>query len=264
MTEVGLVGNLADLLEGHGVLGRSSQGRVEFDEVTRWNVLPLVFGLLPRQTIARGSLYEPLKPHIRSHIAQVGFESENLLVDCLKAVGDQIWQVVHGRQLRKAGVASVRASGDYDLLVGHQRGRCAVCGVDISADSDVQLDHRLPWLLVGDPVDGSNWQLLCPPCNRGKSAYVSALQMREAYNWIPRQHLTLVAESEGALDDSIPLTLRYAVLAILGSCSTCGRTPSEAALHVRLASLSALPVMDHAVIVCEHCTSSAEGSPEDG
>lgn len=50
--------------------------------------------------------------------------------------------------------------------------RCNICGKPISL-SNSELDHIIPWSLVGDELGESNLQMLCMDCNRRKSKNVT-------------------------------------------------------------------------------------------
>ena len=55
----------------------------------------------------------------------------------------------------------------YQLLQ-KQKCSCNLCGTDIDLDNS-ELDHTIPWVLVGDELGSDNLQLLCRECNRRKS-----------------------------------------------------------------------------------------------
>lgn len=55
------------------------------------------------------------------------------------------------------------------LLVS-QDSRCRICSSEINLKT-AELDHIVPWSLVGDELD-NNLQMLCIKCNRRKSATV--------------------------------------------------------------------------------------------
>lgn len=59
----------------------------------------------------------------------------------------------------------------YQLLQ-KQKCRCNLCGTDIDLDNS-ELDHTIPWVLVGDELGSDNLQLLCKDCNRRKSSSAS-------------------------------------------------------------------------------------------
>ena len=65
--------------------------------------------------------------------------------------------------LRKNYEDSVR----YGLL-NKQNGKCNICTYHIDI-STAELDHVVPWILVGDELGISNLQMLCRDCNRRKS-----------------------------------------------------------------------------------------------
>ncbi|OTA25517.1 hypothetical protein B9G54_07440 [Alloscardovia macacae] len=57
---------------------------------------------------------------------------------------------------------------DKDRIVAEFGGRCAVCG---TASNRLQLDHRVPFAIAGDPPEwtGDTAMPLCPSDNRAKS-----------------------------------------------------------------------------------------------
>lgn len=76
----------------------------------------------------------------------------------------------------RGGSGRVRP-GRVKELMRLQRGRCAVCRVAL-AKSGVHVDHVMP-LHRGGEHEGANLQLLCPTCNRAKSAKHPVDFMRE-------------------------------------------------------------------------------------
>lgn len=56
------------------------------------------------------------------------------------------------------------------VLLASQDGRCNICNSKIDLKT-AELDHIVPWSLVGDELS-SNLQMLCVKCNRRKSATV--------------------------------------------------------------------------------------------
>jgi len=79
------------------------------------------------------------------------------------------------RQLNRARVATMRATGsvkrsDIDRLILLQRGRCASCRkLVVREGKGFHLDHKQPVTKGGDN-SFHNLQILCPRCNRSKSA----------------------------------------------------------------------------------------------
>jgi 5-methylcytosine-specific restriction endonuclease McrA len=61
-------------------------------------------------------------------------------------------------------------------LLTMQTYKCAICGVDIDLSSS-ELDHIIPWELVGDELK-NNLQMLCWDCNRNKSNRLDFLLSR--------------------------------------------------------------------------------------
>lgn len=54
------------------------------------------------------------------------------------------------------------------ILLNKQRNKCNICNHDIDI-SNAELDHIIPWTLVGDELGVNNLQMLCRDCNRRKS-----------------------------------------------------------------------------------------------
>lgn len=54
---------------------------------------------------------------------------------------------------------------------------CNICKTKINIDNS-ELDHIIPWVLVGDELGNNNLQMLCKECNRRKSKnYIYNLKM---------------------------------------------------------------------------------------
>jgi hypothetical protein len=94
-------------------------------------------------------------------------------------------------------------------------------------------------------MDGSNWQILCEPCNRSKSCYISCLQAPEAINWIYDKKINGITE-----------TSRYVVLMKNSECmhSNCNNNASNSKLDVSLKIKTGLPVPTNLEVLCEKHT----------
>lgn len=53
-----------------------------------------------------------------------------------------------------------------------QNSRCHICGKPITINNS-ELDHIIPWSMVGDELGEDNLQMLCTDCNRRKSKNVT-------------------------------------------------------------------------------------------
>ena len=71
------------------------------------------------------------------------------------------------RRARKRAVGGNYTADDIKILMALQKGKCAVCRIDI--ERDYQVDHIMPLVRRGRN-ERSNLQLLCRPCNQSKHA----------------------------------------------------------------------------------------------
>jgi len=252
-------------LRYHGVLGyRDTTVDGPASEVTRLSIVPLVFGLLPTESLVRRSPDQLVKPSIRSHLAKMGVPVSESLVDVLKSVADQLWatwpisiQYGNARCRRKGSMTDLRANPSlYRKIRTAQGGRCAVCGTLFEAPGEETLDHTVPFRIIGDAPDGSNWQILCPTCNSGKAERLSALQSLEALNWTYRDAL-------GSFVRTPSLRTRYVVLAQAGGCehAGCAALPSTTKLMAQRISVTGLWVADNLHVRCQaHASREADST----
>ncbi len=66
---------------------------------------------------------------------------------------------------------NLRKKYDYSVrygLINKQNGKCNICNHQIDIFTS-ELDHIVPWTMVGDELGTSNLQMLCKDCNRRKS-----------------------------------------------------------------------------------------------
>jgi hypothetical protein len=252
-------------LRYHGALGyRDGPLSGPATELTRLNVVPLVFGLLPVEALVRRSPDQLVKPSIRAHLAKVGVPTRESLVDVLKSVADQLWSTWpmsirygNARCRRKGSITDLRANPFlYKKMLTSQGRRCAVCGSSFEAPGDETLDHTVPFRIIGDVPDGANWQILCPSCNGGKAERLSALQSLEALNWA-------YSDATGSFVRTPSLRTRYVVLAQAGrcECTGCGARPNTTRLLVQRISETGLWVADNLHVRCQtHASGEAQGS----
>jgi hypothetical protein len=244
-----------ELFASHGALGAAVDAR-EFSEEERMRVVPLVFGLMPRQALYRQTRDRLMKPLIREHLDAIGAPSDHeTLVSLIKEVADQfVLTACPNAVRRKMTVADLRTryGREYRRLRDRQQVRCGICGASLT-DHEEHLDHRIPFRLVGDVSDGANWQLLCGPCNVGKWSWFSALQPPASQNWL---YGDVDLEGRGeptAQRMPLGLTLRYSVLAQRRQCEVagCNRTPRESRLQIAVRHASGLSVIDNLKVLCE-------------
>ena len=243
------------LFAEHGALGygveppKGADGLTEADRLT---LVPLVFGLVPIRALLRERPDDKVKPLIIDHLTTLGVDADELLVDILKSVADQLASTWKSNAFstgvpmkRKMQIADLRALGHpYRREMKRQMGRCATCGALFDGTREEQLDHVIPWRLIGDVRDGSNWQILCSECNTGKGSLLTTLLSPEAWGWL------YVTKSTVFPHKPTPET-RYVVLAQRAHCERCGRGPSEVHLEVAKATDSGLPVADNLIVLCD-------------
>lgn len=255
LTDAASLGRFETVLLAHGVLGYRAADASDMDETDRLCAIPLVFGLLPAAALARVDIR--IKPHITTHLDALGLKATDQLVSILKRIADQYASTGVDRpswlaRPRKQSLAGVRLNGKlYRRMRQVQSGRCAVCGVDLDTvpDAEEALDHIIPWRIVGDPRDGSNWRLLCSVCNGGKADYVSTVLIPAAWNWIYREGTG--PDPSGAPDRAT----RYVVFAQHGQCSVadCRGTALTQRLFLTTVTDSGLAIADNLRVVCsEH------------
>lgn len=257
LKDSGTIESFCRLFAEHGALGYGlapEPGTPALTEAERLEMVPLVFGLLPARALLRLRADDKVKPFIIDHLEAIGIDPSERLVDILKAVADQFaatWSV-NARTTgvpvkRKMQISGLRALGrPYRRQITAQNGRCATCGVVFDGTREEQLDHIVPWRLIGDVRDGSNWQILCFECNNGKGSLLATLLSPEAWGW-------LYATQSPLFPGTPTLETRYVVLAQRGACEypACGRDSSVAELEVVKAIASGLPVADNLLVRCD-------------
>jgi hypothetical protein len=223
---------------------------LEDDERHLFALVPLVFGLMPRAVFTQRSPYEPLTPHIERHLSHLGLPRDEDLTAILREIGRQYAQTNRGRNLvtgaRKYGMSDLRSRRTkYVEIRTRQHERCSTCGILLTGTEET-LDHVVPWRLVGDIPDGSNWQILCRPCNSGKGSTISYLQVAAEMNWI----YGMTPVPTGAL---IAAEIRYVTLKRFRKCGVpdCQAGPTERELRVVRRAGDGLLVPDHLAVVCE-------------
>ena len=233
----------------------------EFGEEQRLLVAKWVFLLLPRRSIFRSDPSEKVKPLIRKHLEGLGVRDEDL-VAILKELSDQYYETTpvkkrgQGRSKRaktKNGIRDLRQNQQlYRSLQSQQNGRCATCGIELEPSIET-LDHRIPWRLVGDVSDGSNYQILCKTCNTGKTSWLSSFQSPRCLNW----------EYSSEAEEKPHAETRYLVLAQRGHCEKCKCSdgPQESRLLVLPKTETGLFVADNLNVFCErHIPRGADSS----
>lgn len=241
------IGRLKRLLLWHGVLG-SRQGSLPptFTEIEKLQTLPLIFGLMPGDAFQRLDQRQPLKPSIVSHLNHLA--SDTVLVEIIHRLCDQYYASrknpdTRKPSIRKYGVGDVRAMpAVWRNLTAAQNERCTLCG-RLLRQVTPSLDHVIPFRLVGDVPDGSNWAILCQECNSAKGSYVSVLQSGHAQNWIYSAP-QIPANSPHAES-------RYVALVLRRTCEVPGCHATSATSELRVVRHgTGLPVVDNLKVFC--------------
>lgn len=238
-------------LSEHGALGyRRTLRTGSLTELEKFQLVPLVFGLMPRAACDVRSPDMAIKPIITTHLRSLGVTPDPILLDVLKSICDQFWDTRKDNPRRfmkqKFGMRDVRPMRrTYQAILARQGGRCGLCGTELRGVVET-LDHVVPFRLIGDVPDGANWEIQCEPCNNSKGNYVSSLQAVQAHNWI-----YMSSCNSFPLDLPSPET-RFLVLAQAGGCMVAGCTvnPKTGSLHIRKACESGLAIADNLVVRC--------------
>jgi 5-methylcytosine-specific restriction endonuclease McrA len=221
-------------------------GATEFVAVTEF-----IFEAMPPALAREGYTGRPIKSIIEEHLLIGGLTPpiSGDLLSALKCVIEQFQRTAPslGRQgLKKKGVADLRASRRlYSAIRERQNARCATCGVPLATgDVEEQLDHVIPFRLIGDIADGSNWQLLCSRCNQGKGEYLSPALRASWHNWCYRLDYPPTSYAD------LPGEVRYATLWAKRVCSVCGRGALDTHLTVYPRSTQDSWVRTSLAVIC--------------
>lgn len=148
---------------------------------------------------------------------------------------------------RKYGMRDIRAMPrTYQGLYSKQAGRCSLCGLELRGTIE-SLDHVVPFRLIGDVPDGSNWEILCEACNSSKGFLMSSLQALQAHNWV-------YSTEFGKFPLEVPLPeTRFLVLAQAGRCTVpgCTITPRSGPLFIQKLRDSGLAIADNLIVRCQ-------------
>ena len=239
----------------HGVLGYGMPDRPVLNDASIFKVVPLVFGLMPAAAIYRDKGDMHIKPIIRAHFKNIELDYDEELVSIVKSISDQYYYTSPGYRskvsagTRKYTIRDVCASKGrvYREIKNRQAGRCAYCGVPFDGRGLETLDHIIPYRLVGDVLDGSNWRLACEKCNLGKTSIISIYLANEYHNWIYGG-----ATSSEPGDASASVRTRYVVLARDRGCThpDCTATAVSSELKVQRVVPTGLNVADCCATFC--------------
>jgi hypothetical protein len=235
------VESFKNLMLRHGALGSGDLSIPPLTDEEKFEIIPLVFGYMPEKAVRDRPFDFRVKPIIREHLASIGLAADEELVDIVKAICDQFYSTSPTTRIRKKfSINDIRAGRMHTVLLRRQNYRCAMCGLDFRESGGETLDHVIPWRIVGDVRDGSNWQILCAECNTGKSSMISHLLMAESRNWAYGTY-----DGDGV--DNHNNKLRFAVLSRDGQCmhSGCKIGPMEGHLSVARIINTGMRLYDH-------------------
>lgn len=214
---------------------------VELFEMVRQRLIAL---LIPEEALF-GRVPE-VKPLIRKHLLSLGLKEDEELISAIKVAISNYRQRDGGKRKYSINDVRVRHKAVFDWICAEQNGRCATCGKTISYGTNMELDHVLPNHLGNDPPDGSNWQFLCAPCNRGKNEWIH-------YS----ARLGRLATIHSQISDSLSEPLRHACLERDQSCGVCGASTKERELAVVKKCITGCWVLDNCVTLCSECVGRA-------
>jgi 5-methylcytosine-specific restriction endonuclease McrA len=230
--ETDVLADLKRIFLAHGVLGygdpASQREIVNVSEMAKLRIVPLIFGLIPAKAIdPTRNPTTPIKPFIIQGMTELGLPIDKDLVSVIKGISDQYFNTKICPHLAKKGKFGMRdlrtRTKQYRHILSLQSGRCAVCGSEFNGSIIETLDHIIPFHLIGDVQDGSNWQILCDRCNSGKGSYITPLQSLFSTNWV-------YSGPHGTLHEEC----RYITLACGKRCNIegCTNHPGNSKLHV--------------------------------
>jgi len=212
----------------------------------------VIFSCLPAEVRDLRPGKDKFVPVLRRYLESIGLPSGEKECLVLKGVSEQLIKSNPSlsssfglKPKRKYGVSDLRALGHYSKTASRQGNRCATCGVRLDYANTVELDHVVPYAIIGDVSDGANWRLLCGRCNLGKHDFISSWLVPDTWNWIPAGRLeTTVTEAT--------LRARYALFATRRHCGipNCFNGPVDSELSLRRRSEIGLFVPSNLEVVC--------------
>jgi hypothetical protein len=243
------------LLDAYGARGFGCGSRESFSERDRWQAATIIYYCLPVTIRELRPARDKFVPVLRDYLDSIGLPSGERECLVLKGVSEQLiysnptlCAPLGLKTKRKYGISDIRALGHYRPIASQQGNRCATCGITLDFANTVELDHIVPFALIGDVSDRANWRLLCGQCNLGKHDFISSWLAPDAWNWIPPGNL-------GNTTNGPTLRARYAMFSTRGHCELpdCSSGPQNAQLELRRRSESGLFVPSNLAVVCsEH------------
>jgi len=206
-------------------------------EIVRQRLIAL---LIPEEALfGKGT---EVKPLIRKHLISLGVSEDEELISAIKVAVSNYRQRDGGKRKYSINDVRVRHRMVFQRICNQQNDRCATCGKALSYGSNMELDHIFPNHIGNDPPDGSNWQFLCGPCNRGKNEWMH-------YS----ARLGRLSTIHSQLGDELSEPLRYACLERDRSCTVCGITPQNGELLVSKKCETGCWILDNCATVCVPC-----------
>lgn len=230
----------------HGIKGYRDESAykkiLNLSEKDKLGLVPYFFYLIPQELVTgKKDKYTPMKPKIREHLLSIGIhDRDEGLVDIIKRIGDHFYSCQNETNDRKRSISDLRMNSRlYQKFLLQQNNRCNTCGTELD-ENNQELDHIIPYKLLGDPLDGANWQILCSRCNSGKGGLFTPLQHNEFLNWIyDKKDLEKVSDK-----------LAFMLFVLDKRCHVCGIDVSKSELKVRKRISTGLTVASNMTVTC--------------
>jgi hypothetical protein len=194
-----------------------------------------------------GSIDKAVADHLNNLNVEVDDDGKKVLRDI--CINVRKLQLMTGKVARNqtSSIADIRADVTlYNSILARQSGRCLWCGAKLSSPLIKEtLEHVAPKHIGDDPIDGSNWAIVCDSCNNGKANALAWATKAEAHDYFHRTDFAKLNE--------ITLAHRWAVLMRSRRCIKCNATTKEKELWVYRRVATGLPIPANCSITCEDC-----------
>ena len=158
----------------HELLKRNRIRTEDFLQETYRCLIVSLFEVLTEE-MKEKSCKDEIKKRLRNSInpvltvQNIVFEQTGCRISLEEA--EQIYKYLLAYFRKKPARAVYELRVREEILLA-QCGKCNICGIGIT-ESSAELDHVIPWALVGDELGVENLQMLCSSCNKHKSKSIS-------------------------------------------------------------------------------------------